>query len=204
MKSSLLLCLCLLATAGMARAQDVAVMKLRIAKEKALKTVVIALREDTAPLTVENFKKLARKGFYKGIEFHRAFPGLLLQTGDPLSKRRSRAEVGTGGPGYTLPAEIRAKTGVGSVVMGRLPDDINPARRSNGSQFFITLKPMPEYDGKYTVFGEVIGGLDTLQAISREATDSNDYPVKRIRIRSLRLVPRGEAPLDAPAEAGSQ
>lgn len=204
MKSIVLACLCLFAAAGMASAQDVAVMTLQIAKEKPLKTVVIALYDDAAPRTVENFRKLARKGFYKGIEFHRAFPGMLLQTGDPLSKKRSRAEVGTGGPGFTLPAEINRRTSVGSVVMARLPDDINPARRSNGSQFFITLKPMPEYDGKYTVFGEVIGGLDTLQAISSEATDSNDYPVKQIRIRSVRLMPRSEAPLEIPAEAAPQ
>ncbi len=201
MKPFLLAAFFFASTAWLARADDLAVMKIQFGKEKELKTVVIELYEDAAPRTVENFKELARKGFYKNIEFHRAFPGILVQTGDPLSTRRRRSEVGTGGPGYTLPAEINRRTGTGTLVTGRLPDDINPARRSSGSQFFVTLKPMPEYDGQYTVFGEVIGGLDTLQAIAAEPTDSNDYPVKRIRIRSLRLEPRGQVPVVPPAES---
>lgn len=190
----LLACLICVGTMALpAVAEDVAVMKIRFGKEKELKTVVIGFYEQDAPQTVENFKKLARKGFYKGIEFHRAFPGILVQAGDPLSRRHDHSEVGTGGPGYTLTAEIRRRTKAGSVAMGRLPDAINPARLSNGSQFFITLKPMPDYNGKYTVFGEVISGLDVVEEISRKPTDSNDYPTERIQIRSVKIMPREKA-----------
>jgi len=199
MKQFLLATLLLATSAVLALADEVAVMKIKMGTDKALKTVVIDLYEDSAPVTAENFRKLARKGFYKKIEIHRAFPGLLVQTGDPTSRKRSRAQVGTGGPGYTLPAEINRKTGKGTLAMGRLPDELNPARRSNGSQFFITLQPMSEYDGKYTVFGEVIGGLDVVESISRESTDSNDYPVKTIQIRSLKIMPRDKVTIEAPA-----
>lgn len=199
MKHFVLAALLFLTHAASGQSDEVAVMKIRMGPEKTLKTVVIDLFEESAPLTTENFRKLARKGFYSKLEFHRAFPGILVQTGDPQSRNRHRDKVGTGGPGYTLPAEINRKTGTGTLAMGRLPDEINPARRSNGSQFFITLKSMPEYNGKYTVFGEVISGLDTIEAISREATDSNDYPVKEVQIRSLKMMPRSKVTIEAPA-----
>lgn len=197
MKKLLLSLLLVPLAAATVCADDVAVMKIQFGKEKPFKTVVLDLYEEDAPATVENFKKLARKGFYKGVDFHRAFPGVLVQTGDPLSRGKDREAVGTGGPGYTLPAEIKRRTKAGAVAAGRLPDATNPARRSSGSQFFIVLQSMPEYDGQYTVFGEVISGLDVIEAISRKPTDSNDYPVETIRIRSLRVMPREKAGLTA-------
>lgn len=169
---------------------EVVVMEIQIGRDRQLYPVVIGLYEQNAPRTVENFKNLVRRGFYRGLEFHRVFPETLVQTGDPLSKRRDKSRVGTGGPGYTLPAEIGLQHQRGRVAMARLPDDINPGRRSNGSQFFVCLTDLPDYDGEYTVFGEVLEGMEILEEISRLSTDRNNYPTERVRIRSSRLQPR--------------
>ena len=182
--------LALLALAGLPAtlpAADQVTLQVRYGKERDLRTVVIDLHPDAAPATVENFRKLVRKGFYNGLAFHRAFPGYLVQTGDPQSRRRSGRAVGTGGPGYTLPPEIRLKTKPGSVAMGRLPDRINPGRLSNGSQFFILLKNDPKLDGAYTVFGTVSSGQEVVEEISRKPTDSNDMPSDRVVIHKARL-----------------
>lgn len=188
------------------RADDVALMQIRFGKEKVLRPVAIELFEGDAPAHAKNFKELARDGFYKGMAFHRAIPNMLVQVGDPKSKSKDRAEVGTGGPGYTLPAEIRRKHVRGSVAAARLPDKINPSRMSNGSQFYVALAPLPELDGQYTVFGQVIYGLETLDAISNKPVDTNDYPVERITIQSIKVLPREQLPpapstTTAPAEA---
>ncbi len=189
-----LLLLCLLAAAPLLRADEVALMQLRFGKAKELRPVAIEFFGADAPATVENFVKLADKGFYKGLAFHRAFPHLLVQIGDPLTKRKDRTRVGTGGPGYTLPPEIRRRHTKGALAMARLPDKINPSRMSNGSQFFVCLASMPAYDGQYTVFGQVIYGLDTLDAVSALPVDSNDYPVERVTVRSLKIIPREQLP----------
>lgn len=170
---------------------DVAVMTIRVGKEKQLRRVVIGFYDQAAPLTVQNFKELVARKYYRGMRFHRVFPDSLVQTGDPKSKGGDKPTSGTGGPGYTLPAEIHLNHARGSVAMARLPDDINPARNSSGSQFYACLQPMPSLDGKYTVFGEVLEGLDVLEAISQERTDSNDFPLKKIVIKSITLEPRG-------------
>lgn len=176
------------------RAEDVALLTLRIGKDKTPRQVAFELYEGDAPQTVENFKKLARKRFYNGLTIHRAFPGTLVQMGDPLTKSDDRARVGTGGPGYTIPAEIRRKHTKGALAAARLPDKINPTRVSNGSQFYVCLTPIPSYDGQYTVFGNVIWGLDTLDEISNLPTDSNDYPVQRVEIQSMKILPREQLP----------
>ena len=192
MKKLLLSLLCIVIT-HLAWADDVAVLSILVPKEKKPQQVVIEFHEADAPATVDNFKKLARKHFYNGLAFHRVFPHILVQAGDPLSaKEKYRLKTGTSGPGYTMPPEIRLRHVAGAVAMARLPDKINPTRRSNGSQFFICLKPMPDYDGKYTVFGQVIGGMETLQQISDLPRDTNDNPTTRIVIRSIRIEPRGK------------
>jgi peptidyl-prolyl cis-trans isomerase B (cyclophilin B) len=185
-------------TATLACAEEVAVFELRFA-DKTKRTVAIELFEDAAPATVANFKKLVDDGFYEGCTIHRAIPGSLVQTGDPLSKKKSRDKTGTGGPGYTLPAEIRRKHGKGAVAAARLGDAVNPQRRSNGSQFYVCLKGQPQLDGKYTVFGQVIQGLDVLELISNKPADTNDYPIERIRIRNTKLVDRSTLPAPTPA-----
>lgn len=196
MKKTLLLLIPFLAAPALF-AEDVALVSLRVAKEKYVRQFAIEFAEDDAPQTVANFKKLAKKGFYKGTTVHRAFAHTLVQMGDPLSKKKDRSAVGTGGPGYTTPPEIRRKHVKGAVAAARLPDKINPSRVSNGSQFFICLKPNPGYDGQYTVFGSVLQGFETLDAISTRTADSNDNPVERVEVKSIRIVPREEMPAPA-------
>jgi len=175
-----------------ASADEVAVVNIRVPGEKKPQPVVIEFYDD-ASQTVENFKKLARKGFYNGLSFHRAFAHTLLQTGDPLSAHRDASRIGTGGPGYTLAPEINRKHVVGAVAMSRLPDQINPARRSSGSQFYICLKAMPNLDGQYTVFGHIASGMELLDTLSAKPTDTNDNPVERVRIKSIRIMDREKA-----------
>ena len=169
---------------------DVAVMEIRMGKEKQTRQVVLGLHDESAPYTVENFKTLVRKKFYNGLRFHRIFPSSFVQTGDPSSRRGQTEKTGTGGPGYTLPAEIKLKHNKGAVAMARLPDKINPAKNSNGSQFYVCLTPLPKLDGQYTVFAQVLEGLDVLEAISNEPTNSDDFPLPKIVIKSIVLQPR--------------
>ncbi|HWC61703.1 MAG TPA: peptidylprolyl isomerase [Verrucomicrobiae bacterium] len=170
-------------------AGDVALVTIRINDEDQLLPVIIEFYDGDAPVTVANFKKLARKGFYNGIAFHRVFPHTLVQAGDPLSRGKDRSRVGTGGPGYTLPAEIHRKHILGAVAMSRLGDKLNPARVSSGSQFYICLKPQPNLDGQYTVFGQVTNGMENLDKISALPADSNDNPTDRAVIKSIKILP---------------
>jgi peptidyl-prolyl cis-trans isomerase B (cyclophilin B) len=186
-----------LLAAGLAavHAEDVALLTFQIGKDKKHpRQVALEFYEGDAPQTVENFKKLAGKRFYNGLAVHRAFPNTLVQMGDPLTDGKDRSRVGTGGPGYTLQPEIRRKHVKGAVAAARLPDKINPSRLSNGSQFFVCLAPMPSYDGQYTVFGHVIWGHEALDEISSLPVDSNDYPVQRVEIKSIKIVPREKLP----------
>jgi cyclophilin family peptidyl-prolyl cis-trans isomerase len=193
-KTAPLLLLTLLGGTAALRADDIALMHLRLPKDKGLKSVAIEFYPGDAPATVANFEKLARKKFFDGQSIHRAFPHLLIQAGDPYSRGRDRSRIGTGGPGYTLPAEIHRKHTAGAVAMARLPDKINPSRVSNGSQFYICLAPIPSYDGQYTVFGHVISGLDVLDTASQAAVDSNDNPIDKIVIKDIRIIPREKIP----------
>jgi len=169
---------------------EVAVFKIRIGKQKQLQRVVMGLYDESAPITVANFKALVRRKFYNGLRFHRVFPGSFVQTGDPQSRWGQSDTSGTGGPGYTIPAEIKLRHDKGSVAMSRLPDDINPAKNSNGSQFYACIAPLPKLDGKFAVFGEILEGLDILEAISKQPTNSNDFPLQKIAIHSITLQPR--------------
>jgi peptidyl-prolyl cis-trans isomerase B (cyclophilin B) len=169
---------------------EVAVMQIKIGKERDLQQVVIGLYDEAAPATVANFKELCRRRFFNGMRFHRVFPSALVQTGDPYSRRGPADRSGTGGPGYTIPAELGRSHVRGTVAMSRLPDSINPSKASNGSQFYICLTPMPKLDGKYTVFGEVLEGLDVLDSISNTPSDSNDFPLAKIVIKSITIQPR--------------
>ncbi len=169
---------------------DVVVMDIKIGKERDLRRVVIGLYDGAAPQHAENFKELARTRYYKGMQFHRAFPGALVQTGDPYSRRGPNVRTGTGGPGWTIPAEIRLPHKKGSIAAARLDNKINPARVSNGSQFYVTLKPMPALNGQYTVFGRVLEGLEHLEEISRQRTDRNNFPLEKVVIKRIVLEPR--------------
>jgi cyclophilin family peptidyl-prolyl cis-trans isomerase len=172
-----------------ARAQDenTAIFEFRIDHQKDIERIVIALDPAAAPETVANFQKLLRHKFYTGLKIHRIIPNTLVQMGDPLSRRSDLSRLGTGGPGYTLPPEIHLRHTAGAVAMARLSDNIDPGRRSNGSQFYICLKPMPDLDGKYTVFGHVTQGMDILNTLSIQPEDTNDNPVPPIFIKSAYL-----------------
>jgi peptidyl-prolyl cis-trans isomerase B (cyclophilin B) len=124
--------------------------------------IVVGLDAKNAPQTVNNFVFLARQGFYDCLPFHRVESGeefRLIQGGDPLGN-------GTGGPGYTVPAEIKLLHTEGAIAMARQSDQVNPERASSGSQFYIGINPLTNLDGAYTVFGYVSGGLDVARSIA--------------------------------------
>lgn len=125
-------------------------------------TFVIELYPKVAPKTVENFETLVKKGFYNGLTFHRVVPDFVVQGGDPDG-------TGTGGPGYTVPAEIDKNEHHlrGTVATARTSDQVNPTRASSGSQFYICLKPQPGLDGDYTIFGGVVKGMDVVDQIQK-------------------------------------
>lgn len=123
---------------------------------------VIQLYPDKAPLTVNSFVFLARQHFYDGVTFHRVLEGFMAQAGDPTG-------TGAGGPGYAFPNEASDlrfdKAGV--VAMA------NAGRDTNGSQFFITFGPQPRLDGDYTIFGQVVSGMDVVNALTRRDPQQN-------------------------------
>lgn len=178
-----------------------AVMLIKVRKEKKPQRIVIELNDSAAPQTVANFKDLVNRHYYDGMRFHRLFPHQLVQTGDPKSRQgvvdsllqkvgmdiKDSDRAGTGGPGYTTPAEIRLKLDKGAVATARLTDGINPTRASNGSQFFVCLEAMPQLNGQYTVFGKVTQGLEVLDAISGIPVNSNDFPTENVIIESIRM-----------------
>jgi peptidyl-prolyl cis-trans isomerase B (cyclophilin B) len=140
--------------------------------ETVLGKIVIKFSEKDAPKTVANFKKLVREKFYDGTYFHRVIPRVMIQGGDPNTKNDNSADDGIGGPGYTVPAEIKLPHLRGSVATARQGDAVNPQRASSGSQFFIDVAPQPSLDrGGYTVFGEVISGMDTVDKIEALGAD---------------------------------
>lgn len=169
---------------------QVAVVLIKMPNEKVPKRVVLALREDAAPQTAASFKNLINQHYYDGMRFHRVFPNSLVQTGDPKSRHGETERSGTGGPGYTLPAEIHLTHERGAVAASRLSDNINPQRRSNGSQFYVCLEPMPQLNGQYTVFGKVIEGIEVLDKISNLRTNSNSFPIEKIVIVSITMAPK--------------
>ena len=122
--------------------------------------IVVSLDANAAPQTVNNFVFLANQGFYDGLTFHRVEPGFVIQGGDPLG-------TGGGGPGYTVPAEIKLPHVEGAIAMARTSDQANPKRESSGCQFYITLAPTPFLDGAYTAFGKVTQGMDVVKKISK-------------------------------------
>ena len=154
---------------------------------ESLGTMEVRLHHKYAPRHVRNFIKLAEKQFYDGTTFHRVQKNNFIQGGDPLSRDKNRANDGTGGPGYTLPQEPNDKKHTrGAFAMAAVGD------KSSGSQFFIDLIDKPNWDGKYTVFGHVISGMDVAEAIGAAAStkDNPDVPHEmkvRLEIRRRKL-----------------
>ena len=134
---------------------------------------------DVAPGHVNNFIELAKKGFYDGTTFHRVIPGFMIQGGDPNSKDPDKSKHGMGGPGYTIKAEFNEKPhkkGTLSMARSAHPD-------SAGSQFFICVADAPFLNRQYTVFGEVVSGMDVADKIVNQSRDKSDNPLERVEMK---------------------
>ncbi len=155
--------------------------------------ITIHLAQDRAPKTVENFvglatgkkewvhpqsgKKMKGTPLYSGTLFHRVIPDFMIQGGDPMGN-------GTGGPGYQFEDEVKSTDEFdrpGLLAMA------NAGPHTNGSQFFITLKPTPWLNGKHTIFGEVVGGMNVVEKIAKVPTQANDVPSTAIRIKKIKI-----------------
>jgi len=152
--------------------------------------LVVSFWPDVAPKTVENFKKLAREGFYDGTAFHRIVAGFMIQGGDPLTKDASaQGRWGTGGPGYQIKAEFNSRPhvrGVLSMARSQNPD-------SAGSQFFICLADARFLDKQYTAFGTLLRGDDVLAKIGATPTVASgggerSRPTARVGVESIKIV----------------
>ena len=139
--------------------------------------IVIELYKDEVPNTVANFEKLATKGFYNGIIFHRVIPGFMVETGDPTG-------TGTGGPGYAFADEFSPAfrhDSAGTVSMA------NSGPNTNGSQFFITLAPTPWLDGKHTIFGRVLEGQAVVEQIAAVERNRQDRPLADVSMTHVTI-----------------
>ncbi len=156
-----------------------------------LGTMTVKLYSGT-PKHRDNFVKLALSGFYNGVLFHRVINGFMIQAGDPLSKDEAqKAAWGTGGPGYTVPAEFvpEYRHKKGALAAARRGDAANPYKESSGSQFYIVQneRTCAQLDGAYTVFGEVIEGLPVIDKIASVQTDGRDRPVNPVKIITVKV-----------------
>ena len=146
--------------------------------ETNLGNIAIKLLPELAPETVRNFEKLARDGFYDGTLFHRVIPGFMIQGGDPNTKTGNKSSWGMGGPGYTIKAEFNSRShlrGIVSIARAQDPD-------SAGSQFFIVTTDSTFLDRQYTVFGEVLEGIEVADKIVNLQRDQNDCPLQEAKM----------------------
>lgn len=140
-------------------------------------TFEIELFEDKAPITVKNFIDLAEKGFYDGLIFHRVIDGFMIQGGDPNG-------MGTGGPGYTIPDEFHKDLKHNSEGVLSMA---NAGPNTGGSQFFITLAATPWLDGRHSVFGKVVKGMDVVREIGKVDTDFQDKPLAKVVMEKVTI-----------------
>jgi len=162
-------------------AKEVAVIKTSMGE------MVLEFWPEVAPKHVENFKKLAKQGFYDGTAFHRVIKGFMIQGGDPNTKDESKRDRwGQGGPGYMVKAEFNDRKHTRGVLsMARSPAGPDTA----GSQFFICLADVSHLDGQYTAFGKLLKGDDVLGKIGSTPTGARDIPLARVNIDSIKIVP---------------
>lgn len=142
-------------------------------------TIELKFFPEVAPNHVNNFIELAKKGFYDGTTFHRVIPGFMIQGGDPNTKDPDKSKHGMGGPGYTVKAEFNDKPhkrGTLSMARAANPD-------SAGSQFFICVADAPFLNKQYTVFGEVVSGMDVVDKIVSQPRDPRDNPNERTEMK---------------------
>ncbi|MDR1552166.1 MAG: peptidylprolyl isomerase [Prevotellaceae bacterium] len=154
-----------------------------------LGTIRVKLYKET-PKHRDNFVKLATSGYYDGVLFHRVIKDFMIQTGDPDSKNaQPGARLGMGGPDYTIDAEFlpQFKHKKGAVAAARQGDQVNPEKKSSGSQFYIVHNQdgTSFLDGAYTVFGETVKGLDVIDKIANVQTGQGDRPVVDIKIEKI-------------------
>jgi len=142
-----------------------------------LGSIVVRLHHRYAPAHVANFMKLAQEGFYDGTLFHRTGPESFVQGGDPLSRDADPSNDGTGGPGYDLEPKPNDKPHVRGAVAAA-----SMGKMDSGSQFFIDLKDHPEWDGKYTVFGGVVSGIEVADRIGA-ARRKGERPIDAFTMR---------------------
>jgi peptidyl-prolyl cis-trans isomerase B (cyclophilin B) len=152
--------------------------------------MTIAFWPDVAPKTVENFKKLARSGYYDGTAFHRIIKGFMIQGGCPNTKAGERGMPGTGGPGWKVKAEFNKKPHVRGVISMARSSDPDSA----GSQFFLCHGNASFLDGKYTAFGELVKGDDVLEKIADVPTTQGgggekSTPIERVELQSVKILP---------------
>lgn len=165
-------------TAAAVETEKTAVKIVKIKIETTQGDIYADLDAENAPKTVDNFVKLAKKGFYDGIIFHRVIPDFMIQTGDPEG-------TGRGGPGYQFADEFSPKLkhdGPGVFSMA------NSGPNTNGSQFFITVAATPWLDGRHSVFGKITQGMEVAKAISESARDAGDRPVKTISMKKVTVL----------------
>ena len=227
----MLLATCLIALACTASAQVKAPQKRTLVEiNTTAGRMVVELYNET-PIYRDNFLKLVREHYYDSTLFHRVIPGFMIQGGDPDSRHADdrTVQLGNGGPGYTLPAEPRPELihRKGALAAARAEDDVNPAKRGSGSEFYIVqgrkwrpadlqqlvdrmnadrpdsakvhytpdqvntyenLGGAPHLDGNYTVFGQVVEGMDVLNTIADQTCDAMDRPLTDVRIW-MRVIP---------------
>lgn len=154
--------------------------------------IEIELYDDAMPITAGNFMKLINEGYYDGIKFHRIIDGFMIQGGDPITKTDEVARYGTGGPGYSIPDEHIAGEKL-SNIRGSL-SMANSGPNSGGSQFFINLADntnldfdKPPLQSKHPVFGQVVAGMDVIDAIASVATGPSDLPLEAVVIEKASI-----------------
>ena len=151
-------------------------------------TIVFEFLPDVAPKMVENFKDLAKTGFYNGTTFHRVINGFMIQGGDPNSKDNDPSNDGSGDGPRKMPAEFTTKYSHkrGIVSTARLGNDVN----SGSCQFFIVQKDYPSLDNQYTIFGRVLEGMDVVDTISQVPKNQNDRPLKNVVMEKVTIESR--------------
>jgi peptidyl-prolyl cis-trans isomerase B (cyclophilin B) len=160
--------------------EDVAVLK------TTLGTIVFRFFDKDAPNHVANFKELANAKFYDGTTFHRVIPGFMIQGGDPNSKDADRSNDGTGSGPHMLKAEFNQNKHLrGTVSMARANDP-----NSASCQFFICVAPAPFLDGQYSVFGQVVEGMDVVDKIVSVKRDARDNPIDPVVMKSVTIEKR--------------
>jgi len=140
--------------------------------------IVFKLLSETAPETVRSFVKLTKSGFYDNTLFHRVIPGFMIQGGDPNTKQTDKSNWGMGGPGYSINAEFSSRSHLRGIVSMARGTDVNSA----GSQFFIVTSDSTFLDRQYTVFGEVIEGIDVADKIVNLPKNENDCPLEDVKM----------------------